>query len=104
MVRRSDDDHMARKFVDLKEERADDTLHLAGIVPITTLFADRVKFIQEEDARLPINKTEYFVQPLGGFSEVAANQSIIAHAVERIEKSIGDRMRERGLSVSRFPH
>ncbi len=49
------DDHMCRKLVHLEQERANHTLDFSGLMGITTLLANSVELVEEQDA-LPLSR------------------------------------------------
>ncbi len=90
MIRRSDNDHVAGELIKLHQKEGYNALYFARFVRITTLFADGIKFVEEQHAWPRANVIEELSQPGIRLTQVTANQSVITHHHERQTQGFRD--------------
>ncbi len=71
--------HIARQLIDLHQQERDNSLDFACLVSVATLFANRVEFIKEQDARLRSNEIKKLAEARIRFTEITANERVITN-------------------------
>ena len=77
MVRCAHHDNVRREIVDLKEQRAHNALDFPGFVDVTSLFPNRVKLVEEEDAPACVSQIKEAPQARGSLAEIAGDESVV---------------------------
>lgn len=85
---------IARQLIELHEQERHYTLDFAGFVSVATFLADRVEFVEEENARLSPHIIEQFAETGIRLAKVTANQRIVADDIEREGERFSDRLGE----------
>jgi len=101
MVGCRDYHYIARQLIELHEQEGNHTFDLAGFVSVTTLLADRVELVKEQDARLGPNIIKQLSKTGICLAEITADQRVVADDKKRQSERFGDRLSERCLAVPR---
>jgi hypothetical protein len=101
VVGRGHHHHVAGKVVDLHEQRAHQPLDLARLVQISALLADGVELVEEEDALACPRVAKHLPEALGGLTEIAAHQALVADHEEWDHEIVREGLGHRGLAGAR---
>ncbi len=102
VIRGRDDDNVGGESVDLKKQRAHDSLDLAGLVDVAPLLLDGVEFVEEEHAAPRPHVLKQLVQPTGRLPQVARDESIVTRDQERDHQRMGQGFGKGSLAVPRL--
>src|SRR5690606_24901335 len=83
VIASSNDNDIIWKIVELKQQRANDTLYLPRFMSVTSLFAQCFELVKEQHAAPCSSVVKQGFQADRSFAQVAANQRLIAHNDQR---------------------
>lgn len=101
MICRSNNNHVTRQRVNLKQQRADYALDLARFVRISTLLAESIELVKKQHAVVGSGEVEKPFEATARLPEKTPHHSLISNDKERDHQLKCDRFGERGLSISR---
>src|ERR1017187_5744066 len=92
------DNCVAGQFVNLHEQRRDDTLDFAGFMNVSPFLSYRIELIEEKDARRSASVVEYSLQARSSFTQIASDHHLLANYILVDVASVIDGFSQRCLS------
>jgi hypothetical protein len=94
---------VARKVVDLEEQRRHHPLDLARFVLVTAFLRDRIELVEEEDAPPRSDSGEHLRKPRGGLAEIARDHLLVPDYEEGKYQRLSEPFCDGGLPVPGRP-
>ena len=101
MIGRTNEEHMRREPVDLKQQRRNNPFDLACLVGVRALLSNRVELVEKQDTPASTGEFEGTVKPGGGLAEETRHDPFVANHVERKHQLRRDCFGDTGLTIAR---
>ena len=95
-----DHDDVTGQFVDLQQQRADDTLDLARLVSVAAFLRYDIELVEEKNAGPHPHRGEQGFYAGRGLSQEAADESLVADTQQWDSELGGDRLGQRGFTAA----
>jgi hypothetical protein len=97
------DNDVTGEPVDLEKERTDNALHFTRFMDVPALLGYGIELVEEQDTLAGANVLEQPLNAPRGFSQEAADQTLVADDEEGEHQQMGQRLSQGSLAVSGRP-